>query len=106
MREKMNKTANKNRGWRPSPFLLIFGTCCIIGLCVSAAHLIPPYFAYCKYSPQEGDVIFQSLPGGKLTITIEGVSQSPYLIVVLLGKIQSQGNGLFMKPMLALKLHL
>jgi hypothetical protein len=33
---------------------------------------------YLTYSPQEGDVVFQSLPHGELADAIEGVTRSPY----------------------------
>ena len=38
----------------------------------------PPLSAYCKYQPQEGDLLFQSLPMNPVVQTIEGASQSPY----------------------------
>jgi hypothetical protein len=36
------------------------------------------YAGYLKYSPREGDVIFQSLPHGPVVWAIEGVTKSPY----------------------------
>jgi hypothetical protein len=39
---------------------------------------LPVLFFYFRYSPQEGDVIFQSLPHANLVDVIEGVTQSPY----------------------------
>ncbi len=33
---------------------------------------------YCEYQPQEGDVVFQSLPHGKLVDAIEGITESPF----------------------------
>ncbi len=38
----------------------------------------PAYVAYWSYSPQEGDILFQSLPHSRLVNAIEGVSESPY----------------------------
>lgn len=38
----------------------------------------PAYVAYWRYAPQEGDILFQSLPHSRLVNAIEGVSQSPY----------------------------
>jgi hypothetical protein len=35
------------------------------------------YYYFC-YSPQEGDVVFQSLPHNDLADAIEGITQSPY----------------------------
>ncbi len=39
---------------------------------------IPVLYYYCRYFPQEGDVIFQSLPHGELVDAIEGITHSPY----------------------------
>jgi hypothetical protein len=36
------------------------------------------YFYYFRYSPKEGDVIFQSLPHNDLVDAIEGITHSPY----------------------------
>lgn len=36
------------------------------------------YLAYWQYEPQEGDILFQSLPPSRLVNAIEGVSESPY----------------------------
>jgi len=56
-----------------------------IGIGVSAALLLPvalvfarPYIAHLRYSPQEGDVVFQSLPFNPLVVAIEGATDSPY----------------------------
>ena len=38
----------------------------------------PAYVAYFKYSPREGDILFQSLPRSRLVDAIEGVSESPF----------------------------
>lgn len=38
----------------------------------------PVVFHYFCYSPQEGDVVFQSLPHGDLVDAIEGITHSPY----------------------------
>ncbi|MBM4074579.1 MAG: hypothetical protein FJ267_02895 [Planctomycetes bacterium] len=38
----------------------------------------PAYVAYWNYTPQEGDILFQSLPRSQLVNAIEGVSESPY----------------------------
>ena len=56
--------------------LALFAT---ILLAVVTYFLILPYAYYCKYEPQEGDIIFQSLPKISARIrTIEGVTESPY----------------------------
>jgi hypothetical protein len=38
----------------------------------------PPFLAYSRYEPQDGDVVFQSLPHAPLVNAIEGVTHSPY----------------------------
>ena len=38
----------------------------------------PALYYYARYSPQEGDVVFQSLPHGDLGDAIEGSTHSPY----------------------------
>lgn len=39
---------------------------------------VPVVYYYFRYSPQEGDVVFQSLPHGDLVDAIEGITHSPY----------------------------
>ena len=41
------------------------------------AH-VQDYFYYLQYQPEEGDVIFQSLPHNDLVDAIEGITHSPY----------------------------
>ncbi len=43
-----------------------------------AAMYVPAGNAYWNYSPQEGDILFQSLPHSPLVDAIEGASGSPY----------------------------
>jgi len=38
----------------------------------------PVLYHYFRYSPQEGDIVFQSLPHGDLVDAIEGITHSPY----------------------------
>lgn len=71
------KNQSKKKLWQ-SPFLMTFVVCLFLGFCGILAHFWSPVTAYINYEPKEGDVIFQSLPYGKLTATIEGVSKSPY----------------------------
>jgi hypothetical protein len=40
--------------------------------------VVSPVFSYVEYDPNEGDVIFQSLPDSELTRAIEEVTNSPY----------------------------
>jgi len=37
-----------------------------------------PFYGYIFYQPQEGDILFQSLPKNDLVIAIEGATESPY----------------------------
>ncbi|HHD79296.1 MAG TPA: hypothetical protein ENK98_06655 [Epsilonproteobacteria bacterium] len=37
-----------------------------------------PSYSYGRYSPVEGDIVFQSLPKMDLVVAIEGVTHSPY----------------------------
>lgn len=39
---------------------------------------VPVIYYYFRYSPQEGDVVFQSLPHNDLADAIEGITHSPY----------------------------
>ncbi|VAW62595.1 hypothetical protein MNBD_GAMMA11-2736 [hydrothermal vent metagenome] len=39
---------------------------------------VPALFAYINYSPENGDILFQSLPDSELTRAIEGATNSPY----------------------------
>jgi len=41
------------------------------------AH-VQDYYYYFRYSPKEGDIIFQSLPHNDLVDAIEGITHSPY----------------------------
>ena len=41
------------------------------------AH-VQDYYYYFRYSPREGDIIFQSLPHNDLVDAIEGITHSPY----------------------------
>jgi hypothetical protein len=50
---------------------------CVVLIAAFFAHL-QDYYYYFRYSPQEGDVIFQSLPHNDLVDAIEGITASPY----------------------------
>jgi hypothetical protein len=43
-----------------------------------AINRAPVLYHYERYVPQEGDIIFQSLPHGDLVDAIEGITHSPY----------------------------
>ncbi len=57
--------------------ITIFG-CVLLGLIVF--YFVDPgaYFTNFDYAPEEGDVLFQSLPHSRLVNAIEGVTDSPY----------------------------
>jgi len=59
-------------------FVATFAICTAIATGVAVWLILPAYIAYWSYEPQEGDVIFQSLPHNRLVIAIEGASQSPF----------------------------
>lgn len=40
--------------------------------------IVLPSYSYWRYSPKEGDLVFQSLPKMDLVVAIEGVTESPY----------------------------
>jgi len=46
--------------------------------CAFIITRLPAIYYYFRYSPQEGDVVFQSLPHGDLVDAIEGITDSPY----------------------------
>jgi len=48
------------------------------------------YAGYLKYEPQEGDVVFQSLPHGPVVWAIEGVTRSPYSHCGIVGSRDGQ----------------
>jgi hypothetical protein len=54
------------------------GTCTLFSLVVFAWIYGAAYVAFWTYVPQEGDILFQSLPHSRLVDAIEGVSGSPY----------------------------
>jgi hypothetical protein len=47
-------------------------------LAAAGWFVLPPHLAYFRYQPQEGDIVFQSLPHGRLVDAIEGATHSPY----------------------------
>jgi hypothetical protein len=51
---------------------------CILWASSSAWSAWMGYVGYLRYEPQEGDVVFQSLPHGPVVWAIEGVTRSPY----------------------------
>lgn len=59
-------------------FLGTFTAGVLLAFAVFAWTYGPSYIAYWNYAPQEGDILFQSLPHSRLVNAIEGISQSPY----------------------------
>ena len=56
----------------------ILGILLIVLLALIGRTLLLPAWRYSSYRPQEGDIIFQSLPPVGLVKMIEGVTQSPF----------------------------
>jgi hypothetical protein len=73
LRER-NNLARRNR----RVLLTTFGVGLLIVLAMLAWVFGPFAVAYLSYEPQEGDVLFQSLPKMRLVNAIEGVTGSPY----------------------------
>lgn len=66
---------------RSSAVWLIIGILGGLSLIVAAiwgVTFLPSFLAYYRYQPQEGDVIFQSLPHSRLVTAIEGATRSPF----------------------------
>lgn len=57
--------------------LVFFGLLTVIGITFAVATLVP-YVRFRQYSPEAGDMIFQSLPRNELVVAIEGATNSPY----------------------------
>jgi len=58
--------------------VITLAVCCLLAFAIFAWVFGPTYSAYWNYSPQEGDIVFQSLPRSRLVNAIEGASDSPY----------------------------
>lgn len=67
-------------------FFLTFLVLSLATLIFLAWGLGPAYIAYWKYSPREGDIVFQSLPHSRLVDAIEGVTESPYSHCAIVAK--------------------
>jgi hypothetical protein len=57
---------------------LRFSVLLVALICTAYFSKIQVLYYYLSYSPQEGDIIFQSLPHGELVDAIEGVTHSPF----------------------------
>jgi hypothetical protein len=72
--------SNRAEGWRLIAYLFVFAILGWFygGQFLFAATRTPVLYYYFRYSPQEGDVIFQSLPHNDLADAIEGITHSSY----------------------------
>jgi len=61
---------------RAGPLKLALLLCALV--VVAYFGHVQDYYYFYTYSPQEGDVIFQSLPHNDLVDAIEGITHSPY----------------------------
>ena len=67
------KLAHKSKGqW------IRFAVLVSIATIIFIIKFVIPFIGLRLYNPQDGDIIFQSLPRNKLTKTIEGTTHSPY----------------------------
>jgi len=62
----------------------------LVGALWYGATVAATYAAIAKYEPQDGDVIFQSLPYGPVVWAIEGVTKSPYSHCGIVGQRDGQ----------------
>jgi hypothetical protein len=68
-------SVDRNRGARRMTWFL--GTAVVLLLAIPPLlRAVPPYLAWRQYQPQEGDVLFQSLPRNELVNAIEGSTGS------------------------------
>ncbi|MFT5522546.1 MAG: hypothetical protein ACI9HK_000490 [Pirellulaceae bacterium] len=71
-----SKPLRYRREWRI--FIATFAVCGAFAIGAMSWLYAPTFVAYWRYSPQEGDVLFQSLPPSKLVVAIEGATMSPF----------------------------
>lgn len=83
--------ASQKRGPRKKSVLaLVFGACIAFTFGIFACFSAPAYMAYWSYTPEEGDILFQSLPHSRLVNAIEGVTESPYSHCGIVAKLHDQ----------------
>jgi hypothetical protein len=70
--------------------LAVFALCVIIAAAGLAWVLGPAYLAAAQYEPQEGDIVFQSMPHTPLIDAIEGASECPLSHCGIVGKKEGQ----------------
>ena len=76
-------------GWIPVLGWTFAGTVLVAAFWYGAT-IAATYAAIAKYTPQDGDVIFQSLPYGPVVWAIEGVTKSPYSHCGIVGQKDGQ----------------
>lgn len=54
----------------------VVSSVCTLVILLYLSLVVPALWAYWNYAPQEGDIVFQSLPKNKLVDAIEGVTES------------------------------
>lgn len=54
------------------------GVLTVLAVLLFSYKFILPLAGFIAYEPQEGDILFQPLPGGELIDAIEGATHSPY----------------------------
>lgn len=79
----------RNRGSRRI-FAVTLVVCSAFAVAVFAWIHGPGYAAYWRYSPREGDIVFQSLPHSRLANAIEGVTESPYSHCGIVAKLDGK----------------
>ena len=81
--------AEPRRGWLR---VLVAAALCLATLWAGSYgwNAWSAYAGYRKYEPQEGDVVFQSLPHGPVVWAIEGVTKSPYSHCGIVARKDSQ----------------
>ncbi len=84
----MSYTARQTRDRRF--FVVTLVICTVVVATAWAWAYGPAYGAYWKYSPQEGDILFQSLPPSRLVNAIEGVSGSSYSHCGIVAKLDGR----------------
>jgi hypothetical protein len=73
----MNTALESRRQRRRRSTRVTLVICTSLALAVTAWAYAPAWLAYSRYAPQEGDIVFQSLPYSRLINAIEGATGSP-----------------------------
>lgn len=73
----MNALSGTRTKRKLNPRWIILGIPTVLFMPV-LVYISLPYVAYSRYQPQEGDILFQSLPRSPLVNAIEGATKSPF----------------------------